>query len=112
MSNDPIDLEVLKTLETVMEGDFLLLIKTYLKDSEFRIEELDKYRLSADLDNLRRAAHSFKGSSSNLGALSLASHCMNLEEACKEGDTSTIDTILKDIKPEYERVKDILRTYV
>ena len=65
-----IDHQVLKGLREVMEDEYLTLVETFLTDSERRVEQLLAAKNAAEL---RMAAHSFKGSSSNMGAMVLAS---------------------------------------
>lgn len=71
-----LDAGVLATLKDIMGNDYSVLVDTYLSDSEHRLAQLH------GLPNgraLREAAHSFKGSSSNMGATFLAAHCDQLE---------------------------------
>ena len=76
-----IDHDTLLTLQEVMEDDFGRLIETYLNDSEDRLSAMQKALASGDGEALRRAAHSFKGSCSNIGAQTLVAHCQHIEQA-------------------------------
>src|SRR5450830_1358446 len=60
-----------------MEGEYPKLLDTFLDDSQKRVEALRKAR--DDAKALARIAHSFKGSSGNLGAVRLAHLCQRLE---------------------------------
>ncbi|MCF5229698.1 MULTISPECIES: Hpt domain-containing protein [unclassified Pseudomonas] len=71
---DPV---VLTGLQEVMEGEYPKLLETFLDDSQKRVEALRKSR--GDAKALGRIAHSFKGSSGNLGAVRLAQLCQRLE---------------------------------
>ena len=107
---DHLDRQALETLKEVMEDDFALLITTFLQDSENRIRSLNTLVKSDNADAVRRAAHSFKGSCSNIGAPLLASYCAVLE---KKGVDNHLDDIQEDIdriKVEYEIVKGLLLT--
>lgn len=72
-----LDPDVLSGLQEVMEGEYPKLLDTFLDDSQKRVEALRKAR--DDAKALGRIAHSFKGSSGNLGAVRLAQLCQRLE---------------------------------
>ena len=87
MTNIPhLDHEIQATLQDVMGDDFALLIDTFINDSHERIKALAHSIAHLDSDGLRRAAHSFKGSSSNLGAVRLAESCRLMETLALAGD--------------------------
>ncbi|WP_017134943.1 Hpt domain-containing protein [Pseudomonas edaphica] len=72
-----LDPDVLTGLQEVMESEYPKLLETFLDDSQKRIDALRKSR--GDAKALGRIAHSFKGSSGNLGAVRLAQLCQRLE---------------------------------
>lgn len=72
-----LDPDVLTGLQEVMESEYPKLLDTFLDDSQKRIDALRKSR--GDAKALGRIAHSFKGSSGNLGAVRLAQLCQRLE---------------------------------
>lgn len=59
-----IDHKVLSDLREVMEDGYPQLLETFLEDSERRLSQLHEAKDAAELG---LAAHSFKGSSSNMG---------------------------------------------
>lgn len=77
MSNDSLDLRALTELQDIMEEDFTLLIETFISDADDRMNDI--VQAVGDWQRLRRAAHAFKGSSSNIGAIKLAQLCKALE---------------------------------
>lgn len=77
-----LDRKALAELKTVMEGEFHYLLSTFLLDAEDRMRDIEDAR--DDWQRLRRAAHSFKGSSSNVGALALCNRCGDLEAYCQQ----------------------------
>jgi two-component system sensor histidine kinase/response regulator len=83
------------------------LIDLFLSDTPPRISKiLDTFK-AGDVVELERAAHSLKGSSSNLGAKCLASACGDLMQLARDGklpDASLIARILT----EFERLKPVL----
>lgn len=97
-----IDHKVLRDLREVMEGGYLQLLETFLEDSEQRLSQLHKAR---DAVELGLAAHSFKGSSSNMGAKALAELCRQLEERVKQPPLNDIEVLINQIDREYEAVR-------
>lgn len=82
-----VDLDVLGRLRDVMEGGYPSLLEVFIKDSQQRVTQLsglvrDPLFSTASPDQLKRLgemAHSFKGSSGNMGAAQLTELCCQLE---------------------------------
>jgi HPt (histidine-containing phosphotransfer) domain-containing protein len=104
-----LDYDALNTLKDVMEDDFSLLIDTFIQDSSERLQKLQTIITSGNADLIRRAAHSFKGSSSNIGAPNLSSLCAALERRALEGDLNNLDQQLRAIEEEFARVEILLQ---
>jgi histidine phosphotransfer protein HptB len=102
VTTPPLDADVLAKLEELMGEDFHLLVETYLKDSEHRLAQL---MTAADLQVVREAAHSFKGSSSNMGAVGLAQLCAELENQPVEASAATIAGLRAQIAALYADVR-------
>jgi HPt (histidine-containing phosphotransfer) domain-containing protein len=110
MSANPcIDSQILATLRDVMGDDYALLIDTYLSDSATRIDSLTTALANHDADTVRRAAHSFKGSSSNIGAPRLAEYCGVMEALALAGDPAPWSKQLTLIKAEFAKVTALLK---
>jgi len=107
-----IDLNALAELKEVMEDEFSILLETYLNDSLDRIEQLKVALAKGDADGFSRAAHSFKGSSNNLGVTLLAQYCQEAESASKAGDLSQGQAQIDKIENEFEVVAHILQTHL
>lgn len=105
-----LDAQVLTELEQLLGDDFTELVDTFLKDSMQRIEELEGTIQSTVAEDVRYAAHSFKGSSLNLGALRLSELCRQLEEMAVQGRLYRSCECLEQIKAEFEQVADQLKT--
>ena len=104
-----LDYDILNTLKDVMEDDFTLLIDTFVQDSAERISALKAVIQTTDADAIRRAAHSFKGSSSNIGARHLSTLCSSLEKKALSNDFSGLDDDLSAIEHEFTQVQAQLR---
>lgn len=83
MSDIHLDQNVLASLLDVMGEEYPVLLDTFLVDSDERQRHIHEALAAADPQALRLAAHSFKGSCSNMGAPMLAGLCKQLEEAAR-----------------------------
>jgi HPt (histidine-containing phosphotransfer) domain-containing protein len=65
-----------------------------------------------DAPTLEQAAHSLKSSSSNVGAVTLAALCQELESMGQANDLANPHMLLKKVETEYERVREALTAEV
>ncbi|QOQ76150.1 Hpt domain-containing protein [Pseudomonas poae] len=104
MAEIHLDPDVLSGLQEVMEGEYPKLLDTFLEDSKKRIDALRGAR--NDAKALGRIAHSFKGSSGNLGAVQLAQLCQRLEvESVKS--TADLGALVDQIDREFALVRPL-----
>ena len=103
------DMEALEGLKDVMGEEFPLLIETFFNDSIVRIEVIKASVSATDPDAIRRAAHSFKGSASNMGATLVTELCRQLEQMGLDGQTDGAASLLDQLIEEYEAVKEVLK---
>ncbi len=87
---DHFDLVALQELREVMGMEFPVLVTTFVADSEARIAAIHAAQAAADAEALREVAHSFRGSSLNLGAHRVAAACRTLENFARTGDAAGI----------------------
>jgi HPt (histidine-containing phosphotransfer) domain-containing protein len=99
-----LDPHVLSGLQEVMESEYPKLLDTFLDDSQKRVEALRKAR--DDAKALGRIAHSFKGSSGNLGAVRLAQLCQRLEVESAEAVTD-LGALVDQIDHEFALVRPL-----
>lgn len=102
MAEIHMDHDVLTALREVMEDEYPLLLDTFLCDSQERLQLLHK---SADAGQIVATAHSFKGSSSNMGATRLAGLCHQLEQRAKELSQGGIEQLVGEIDGEFAIVR-------
>ncbi|KAF2410766.1 Hpt domain-containing protein [Pseudomonas antarctica] len=102
MAEIHLDPDVLSGLQEVMESEYPKLLDTFLDDSQKRVEALRKSR--DDAKALGRIAHSFKGSSGNLGAVRLAQLCQRLEVE-SVGSTADLGALVDQIDHEFALVR-------
>ncbi|MNQ60426.1 Hpt domain protein [compost metagenome] len=104
MTETHLDHDVLSALQEVMEGEYPLLLDAFLADSEERLRLLHK---AGDATQIIDAAHSFKGSSSNMGAVRLARLCHELEQRAKETSPAVIERLVGEIDGEFAIVRPL-----
>jgi HPt (histidine-containing phosphotransfer) domain-containing protein len=99
-----LDRDVLSTLREVMEDEYPMLLDTFLADSEKRLLLLRK---AEDPVMLMDAAHSFKGSSSNMGATRLTELCSELEQRAKQKNLAGIEKLVGEIDREFALIRPL-----
>ena len=104
MADTHLDRAVLSALQEVMEGDYPMLLDTFIADSEKRLCVL---REAEDAAQLMSTAHSFKGSSSNMGAVRLAELSNELEQRAKQKNPAGIEKLVGEIDGEFAIVRPL-----
>ncbi len=110
MSDNHLDRDVLNTLQDIMEDEYPVLLDTFVTDSEERLRLLQAAEHDQDAQAMRRAAHSFKGSCSNMGAKVLAESCRDLEELARRGDLAESAPLVERIEREFAIVRILLKS--
>ncbi|AKV07441.1 histidine kinase [Pseudomonas fluorescens NCIMB 11764] len=105
MADTHLDRDVLSALQAVMEEEYPTLLDTFLADSEERLSLL--HEAGADAKSLEEAAHSFKGSCSNMGALRLAELCNELEQRSKKRSLEGIEKLVGEIDGEFAIIRPL-----
>jgi PAS domain S-box-containing protein len=80
----------------------------FLKDARPRLERMESALAAGEAPVLATAAHTLKGSASNLGARRLAGLCATLEKQARAGDLSEAASLLLDVKGEFLQVEAAL----
>ncbi|MGE8063996.1 Hpt domain-containing protein [Pseudomonas sp. NPDC089569] len=104
MADIHLDPDALNALREVMEDEFSTLIDTFLADS---VERLQRLTVSTDAAQVLEAAHSFKGSSSNMGAIRLAGLCHELEQRAKGQNLSDLEALVAEIAREFAFIRPL-----
>lgn len=110
MSETPvIDLDTIETLKSLNpddNGEFLKeIIAIFLEDTPQRIAELESSLGKGDLPTFIRAAHSIKGSSSNMGAMVLRETAEALESKAKASGLASVGELLIRIKADFAQAE-------
>ena len=81
------------------------IIGIFLADTPVRITELETSLAAGDVASFTRAAHSIKGSSSNLGAVALRAVAENLEHRARTNGLAGSGDFIPLIKTEFARTQ-------
>jgi HPt (histidine-containing phosphotransfer) domain-containing protein len=84
-------------------------VDLYLTSTPTLLQTLREAESGHDAEKLKAAAHSFKSSSANLGAVKLAGACMELETLGRGGSTEGALPLLMRVEEEYRVVCDALQ---
>ncbi|PCM45315.1 Hpt domain-containing protein [Marinobacter sp. ANT_B65] len=107
-----LDEEALAELREVMEDEFPILIETYLMDSKERVESLKEAVANEDSDAFAKTAHSFKGSSINIGAPRLGELCLKAERVGQSEKLDEAPAVIEDIDAEFQRVTEAFHSLI
>ncbi len=103
---DPQAIENLRALNPGDNDEFLREIAgIFLEDTPLRIIELEQSAAAGDAAKFTRAAHSIKGSSSNLGAVALRNVAEKLEHRARTQGIDGAAASVAEIKAEFERAR-------
>ena len=110
---DPQAIENLRALNPGDNDEFLREIAgIFFEDTPQRIAELEQSLLAGDVARFTRAAHSIKGSSSNLGAMTLRAAAEKLETRARHQGLGDVAALLVDVKNEFTRAQAALTTLI
>jgi histidine phosphotransfer protein HptB len=102
-----VDLQSIENLRELNPGDndeFLReIISIYLEDTPARIAELEQSLAAGDVPKFTRAAHSIKGSSSNLGAMIVRKIAETLEHQSSKQGLADVAGLIVALKEEFTK---------
>lgn len=105
-----LDQSLISELREVMGDDFSMLVESYERDGVQRLQSIDEAVSAGSAEDLRAMAHSFKGSSGNVGAAEVAKTCLALEECGRSGDLTQAQSLLAPLKAQFQAALDELRS--
>lgn len=110
---DPVAIENLRALNPDDNDEFLREIAgIFLEDTPLRIAELEQSLGAGDVLKFTRAAHSIKGSSSNLGAAALRAAAEALEHHARKAGIAGVQPLVDSIKSEFNRAQTELEKLI
>jgi len=94
-------------LERVMDDDELVkeLIEEFLKEIPQPLKDLQTALKSADHQQIRYQGHTIKGTSGNMGAISLQKVAARLEAAGQSEDMETAQALINQLMEQFEKFK-------
>jgi PAS domain S-box-containing protein len=109
----PADDSILDRAEGLVHtgGDSALLdhlLRLYVEDLPKLLKEATTALQTADVDWLRRTAHTIKGSSSVVGAVGIQAIALRLENAAKQKDLAGAGPLLEELQSSVSRLRRIL----
>ncbi len=100
---DNLDLEALAELQDLLEEDFVALLQEFIDSSKQTSVELAQQIMLQDQSEVRRGAHSLKGSALNIGAPILGATLATLEDAAVQASTKAeLEALLHQMQNELE----------
>lgn len=84
------------------------ILKGFAKRLDNQIEELEKFIIYSNIDEVKRGAHSIKGAASNLGANDLMLAAKEVETIAKNGNLIGINPLFEKFKQECYRAKEYI----
>lgn len=106
-------IENLRALNPDDNGEFLReIVGIFFEDTPQRISELQQCLSSGDVSKFTRAAHSIKGSSSNLGASLLRGAAERLEHHSKTQGLAGTEPMIAEVQAEFDRAAERLRSII
>lgn len=105
MSDEIVDQALVAELKDVMGEGFSALVDSFRADADKRLDALEQHLADGDAGALRQQAHSFKGSSGNVGAAQVATCCLELEKQADAGN-------LQDIPATLDQLRGALQSYL
>jgi HPt (histidine-containing phosphotransfer) domain-containing protein len=110
---DPQAIDNLRMLNPDDGDEFLReIVAIFVSDTPKRLAELDESLASGDGVKFVRAAHSIKGSSSNLGALALRHAAEILEQHAKQSGLAGVAPMIGAVRTEFTRAEQELARLV
>ncbi|MCG2586120.1 response regulator [Massilia sp. TS11] len=99
-------LEAIRTLSPE-RGDALVerVVQAFIHDTPQQIKRMREAAAIDDSESLRKAAHSLKSASANIGAETLSQQARELEQLGRSGICGGADAILKDMEREFQAVR-------
>lgn len=92
------DRDLLVELQEIMGDDFAMLVESWRRDAQARMEAIEAALQKDDADQLKQVAHSLKGSSGNLGARDVVAVCLELEARADARNLTGADALLGELR--------------
>jgi HPt (histidine-containing phosphotransfer) domain-containing protein len=110
---DPEAIEQLRFLEDEDQPNVVAeLVQLFIEHAPPKITAIREALVHGDAGAVKRAAHSLKGSSANVGARGMQQVCERIEHAAAAGDLAGTPALLAQLEEESAIVADALRAEI
>ena len=110
MDEPLIDPTTFTELRDAVGEDFIgELVDTFLAEAPLLLATLREAAAAGDKDSYRRAAHSLKNGSANVGARQLSELCAELEQRGRHGPLDELEQPMAEFEQLYQRTGAALR---
>ena len=110
---DPAVLDTLRRLTPPGEPDVLTEVLTlFLDEVPLRVERLRNAWAAGNIEEVRRAAHSLKGSAGNIGARRLHAICSQLDEVGRSRELDGAAALVDELAAEFDKVSMEIRRLI
>ncbi|MBT4101075.1 MAG: response regulator [Gemmatimonadetes bacterium] len=103
------DLESLEGIEDFSVAD---VIDTFATEGRNNVTAMSTAAAAGNESDLRREAHTLKGSARDLGTPLLAEACQRVEVAAENGDLSGVSDLLSDVEAHFSDAQEALADYL
>lgn len=108
--NDLVRMDDLEQLKEIMEDEFEVLTSLFIEDSSQLLSDIKQAYQAQDNEALRISAHTLKGSSANMCAVSISDISKEIEDKAKVGDLQGIDGLIERLNALHPEVSKILQS--
>jgi PAS domain S-box-containing protein len=109
---EPAALDQLKELDRESPGLLRELIRTFLEDSEQRIQVLQTQAGNNEVHALTRTAHALKGGAANFGALRFVSLSQKLQDTKDGTPQAVLVAQAAQLREEFQKLKSVLQSHL
>ncbi len=110
---EPSVIEELKMLEEKSGRKFFSdSLRKFFSNSPKYMQAMEVALNKKDFESLSFNAHTLKGTTGFMGAMKLSKLCLEVEQKAKNREPDGLESILHEIKKEYNKVKDYLSQFV
>jgi HPt (histidine-containing phosphotransfer) domain-containing protein len=102
---NPRAIQDLRDLQAGAPGFLVEIIDLFLKEADIHLSKLRESMGSKDAKSFERAAHTLKGSSGNLGAMTMSKLCSELQYVGKDANWPRAAELVPAVEAEYVQVK-------
>jgi len=110
-----LDLAALEDLKSLEEfGDFSLkeVIELFIEEGPSRIAALRQAVAEENGSDLKREAHTLKGSGRDLGTVRLVEICQQVEDLGKASSFAEVSALIAEVEKEFEQARTALENYL